>query len=96
MKSVSACIGSVRLELCKLRLFLLRVQFRQSKHRLRQSKLRLRQGNFEEISYFKMEAEEREFSNLFPSIQRFVCGFVQNVKYPSVTKTSHSFIIHIQ
>ena len=22
----------------------------------------------EEISYFKMEAEEREFSNLFPSI----------------------------
>ena len=24
--------------------------------------------NFEEISYFKMEAEETEFSNLFPSI----------------------------
>ena len=31
--------------------------------RLRQSKLRLRQGNFEEISYFKMEAEERENVN---------------------------------
>ena len=33
-----------------------------------QSKLLLRQGNFEEISYFKMEAEDREFLNLFPSI----------------------------
>ena len=59
------CLGSrfygimYNIELCKLRLFLLR---------LRLSKLRLRQGNFEEISYFKIETEEREFSNLFPPI----------------------------
>ena len=50
---------SFDLVLCKLRLFLLR---------LRQSKLQLRQGHFEEISYFKIEAEEREFSNIYPFI----------------------------
>ena len=46
---ISLLFAKVVLELCKLRSFLLR---------LRQSKLRLRQGNFEEMSYFKMEAKE--------------------------------------